>query len=668
MAFFAEVLERHAGGELFGERGLLARYYSIGQDKLDELAAHEEEVASTQNVQLTAQWELECRTWDLVQRLYLERTREIEVLEPPHPFVSNHALELIYYNNSHAASEARLVLDWLRDGSPVKTELEVRGNRWFYTKDHIQRKKRMGKVREEDSIVTELDPDAPHRQGKRLAPEDDVFERQLLRQLFYLIRAGEFEEAAELCRESGNAWRAASMQGSVEFRDQSIDNLDIITQTEGNPNKALWRRMSFALSQQQGIDQYERALYGALCGDLTSVLPVCRTWEDVLWAYYNAMTQSQVEAHLRSLGRAQFEGAFKMSTAEHLLPGSVFEMLVRSQETSVAREAMHPMRVIQARLITNQIPELLEDIYRQLQQIRAGGKATVASVPYVIRFVAHLILALRQMDIAVPQEPADAVIQAYVELLASANAAPAVALYASQLPHTSAIEATARYLTTVDDQDARREQLILLERHGLDVRLVLLRTVELVFEALLPAVKPGTRTTGNILDDVSTDDERCVRALEWLLRDSRFGGECFVLGAALSRKFLLAGHVSAARLLEQRIPDSDLVAADGMMDENTEENAQDEAKMRAALEYVGYCQLCRGLARYETWKELIRSRPAETNGRRDPVGVRVWSSEVARKREACVILLREILESNWCDPIELGLSMTDGMFQSMMPN
>ncbi|ORY75418.1 nuclear pore protein 84/107 [Protomyces lactucae-debilis] len=665
MLYFADILERHAGGQLFGERGLLARYYSIGQDKLDELAELEQDGADTNTTHLREQWELECRTWDLVQRLYLERTREIEWLEAPHPYVSNHALELLYYNNDHTASEQRIVLDWLRDGSTAATEFQVRGNRWFYTKEHLLNRKRMGKLSQDDGTVTELDPDAPYRQGKKLAPEDDAFERRLLRQLFYLVRAGEFEEAAELCRDSGNAWRVASMQGGVEYRDAAIDSLDLVTETEGNPNKALWRRMCFALSQQPGFNEYERALYGALCGDLASVLPVCNTWDDALWAHYNALTQCKVEAHLRSLGRAQFEGSFQISTSEHLLPGNIFEALVRSQEPVVAHQAMHPMRVIQARLVTNQIPELLEDIHQQLKQMQQGGKASVASVPYVIRFVAHLILALRQMDVAIPQEPADAVLQAYAELLASADAQAAVALYAAQLPAAIGIEATARYLTRIEDDEARRQQLLNAEKHGLDVRQLLLRTVELVFETSLPAALPSSTQTGHILDPVSTEDERCVRALEWLPMDTRLQTECMTLGAALFRKLLLAGHVSAARLLEQRLPDSTLVAAELMEDSSDAPPVDEEVKMRSALEYVGYCNLCRGLARYEQWKQLIRNRPVEAGGRRDPVGQRQWSAEVARQRQECVLLLREILEGNWCDPAQLSVDPSQELFAEM---
>jgi nuclear pore complex protein Nup107 len=47
--------------------------------------------------------------------------------------------------------------------------------------------------------------------------------------------------------------------------------------------------MCFQLARQAQMDRYERAVYGAVCGDLDSVVPVCQTWEDQMWAHFNAI-------------------------------------------------------------------------------------------------------------------------------------------------------------------------------------------------------------------------------------------------------------------------------------------------------------------------------------------------------------------------------------------
>lgn len=44
----------------------------------------------------------------------------------------------------------------------------------------------------------------------------------------------------------------------------------------------------FVLLYRTAGGRYEAALYGALCGHLPSVLPVCASWEDACWAYCRA--------------------------------------------------------------------------------------------------------------------------------------------------------------------------------------------------------------------------------------------------------------------------------------------------------------------------------------------------------------------------------------------
>ena len=59
---------------------------------------------------------------------------------------------------------------------------------------------------------------------------------------------------------------------------------------------------------QPGYDQYERAMYAALCGHLKPLLPACSSWYDHLWAHLTVLLdvkREQVRAwweHGRTLG------------------------------------------------------------------------------------------------------------------------------------------------------------------------------------------------------------------------------------------------------------------------------------------------------------------------------------------------------------------------------
>lgn len=81
---------------------------------------------------------------------------------------------------------------------------------------------------------------------------------------------------------------------------------DSHVQLQGNLHRALWKKACLAiannvrkspisvvrhltcfLSLQESSPKEERAVYGILSGDLESVLPMCHSWDDHLWAHLN---------------------------------------------------------------------------------------------------------------------------------------------------------------------------------------------------------------------------------------------------------------------------------------------------------------------------------------------------------------------------------------------
>jgi nuclear pore complex protein Nup107 len=201
---------------------------------------------------------LEARLWDLIHRLYEYRW--------------THRHQPV--NNESSLAETKIILSWLTENAPRTTEPEyIQANRWFITRENIKMRKVTGRQNPlHDPIVSELDPDATLRQGKGLMAEDEENERKLLKQIFAYLRIGDVQGAQQVCRDSNNQWRAASLMGS---------NKDTLNQN--------WRKMCFQLARQPQVDRYERAVYGIVCGDLDSVVPVCQTWEDQMWAHFNAI-------------------------------------------------------------------------------------------------------------------------------------------------------------------------------------------------------------------------------------------------------------------------------------------------------------------------------------------------------------------------------------------
>lgn len=45
---------------------------------------------------------------------------------------------------------------------------------------------------------------------------------------------------------------------------------------------------------------HEQAVYGSLCGNLRAMMPVCKTWEDFLWAYVKTSLDKLMEKEIRN--------------------------------------------------------------------------------------------------------------------------------------------------------------------------------------------------------------------------------------------------------------------------------------------------------------------------------------------------------------------------------
>lgn len=136
------------------------------------------------------------------------------------------------------------------------------------------------------------------------------------------------------------------------------------------------------------MDAYERALYGAISGDVTSVLPVCSSWEDNVWAHVNALLEESVEAGLWSSS----EGRFWSRNTVHAIQSSalpvedaslgttpksgaelrqelasIFDRILKTERGDLGNSAKNPFRVSQTYLIVGNVAELFTTFVDRLE-------------------------------------------------------------------------------------------------------------------------------------------------------------------------------------------------------------------------------------------------------------------------------------------------------------
>ncbi len=112
--------------------------------------------------------------------------------------------------------------------------------------------------------VKNLDPDGVSRGEGGLELEDATYEKALLRTLFEYARAGRLDAAFDLCHQTDQSWRAATLRGAMLYHDPNLSfDLQDVDRVVGNRNRSLWKSACRKLAANPNLDEFERALYGS---------------------------------------------------------------------------------------------------------------------------------------------------------------------------------------------------------------------------------------------------------------------------------------------------------------------------------------------------------------------------------------------------------------------
>ncbi|CAM6108841.1 unnamed protein product [Calypogeia fissa] len=393
-----------------------------------------------------------------------------------------------FINSDQNAQLCLRVVQWLEAQASKELDYEKKHKGWYagsYGQKlgiwrHTQRAIR--KKGEQGSLVQHLDPDAPSREQARLHSEDEKLEESLLEDVWKLLLAGRLEEAQDLCRSAGQAWRAASLGGCGELgpspsveawqtkgRDWSLQAVEL----ESGPGyqRRLWKWACYFASEKIGgsadESKYEAAIFAAQCGNVKRMLPVCYTWEAACWALVRSWLDVQVDFELARLhgldltedssaGSGNFSTEYAGTPDAWPQPvvdqqprdlSALFQKLISGDlvHDNVHRGSKDQQRLIQMDLMLGDIGHLLDLLrawitppHDSRDNIRLHGH------PQMIRFGAHLVLALRHLLTDELKENfreklwfvGDLILNTYAIFLFTQRREDLVGVYASQLaPH-----------------------------------------------------------------------------------------------------------------------------------------------------------------------------------------------------------------------------------------
>lgn len=444
-----------------------------------------------------------------------------------------------------SAREKKIVLKWLHQTarnteSDIDSIIEqwesVSGkdtntwtSGWLDTKAKIKQAKRMnGSDKPLDveytiqnrgnaqSLTTRLDPDGPGRQKRVLEKSDEYYENAIWMICYEMLRRGEpWDKVSDWCKERNEAWRAVSIGAANESQPADAPNM------AGNDFGYLYRRMCFyaALGSR---NPYEGAVYALLSGNHKEVLPMCRSWDDHLYAYYNALLLSRFDRYLLENPQPNprvapnvastlvFQDAVAIFGDWDTSNKKIIELLKKDEAT--VEQARAPMKLIQGALISGTIDELvykvgiaIADIYQDDERLAnltidpdtdenlpRSKKVTkersvnaevhhqqLAKDPYALRILVHIFITLQNglelfnIDTFPKQMAIGNVITTYIEFLRVSKRPSLIPLYAAQLSRWRGAHCLARILPDIKNHDEQKRCVNLMDQYRIDTSTVL---------------------------------------------------------------------------------------------------------------------------------------------------------------------------------------------------
>lgn len=418
-------------------------------------------------------------------------------------------------------------------------------------------------------------------------------EKNLMFALYAYIRAGRFTEAADLCRNSHQPWRAASIRGAYLFRWRALslepeedDDDDDASEVgeydiwEGNRRRRLWKTTCTRAALNPSLSDPERTLFAALAPSPQTYAVLknaCRTWEDHVWAHLNVVCEEKEMSELASLkgmswwesnesltkdgSAAAGKGASTAEAEEEEWQREVIGVLEGLSDITVedGPSADHAMHFSQLQIILDRIPTLLEAFAIKLKD----GSFTSQTFDYVhmCRFFAHLCLFLQLIDAPTPPLATQIILESYLQVLEASGQRALIAIYASALGE-NAVERYALFLVSLElsaNVAERREALWRAKEHGLDVERIAVvtaeRTIERVFKALPTLKGPLPVLVGGGLQAPPSEMEGLLlRSIEWTVFSEATYGTALEQANVTLRYFLGSGRIALAQELLGMLP------------------------------------------------------------------------------------------------------------------
>ncbi|KIJ51179.1 hypothetical protein M422DRAFT_223628 [Sphaerobolus stellatus SS14] len=531
---------------------------------------------------------LERDTWDLLQDLYGARKTTLSNRISPvqlvrdNPYVTPQTLVNHIINASPTLMELVITREWLQNNAPNPQAIELSSAYRNFTRLQVLHQQRLGGTGTDTKLVKELDPDATMRNsGSTLTADDAAYEKALAHVLYTYLRAGQSEQAMELCRSAQRPWLAAAMQGYSLFDWQAMTKQaeeddameqDSAVEVTGNKRRRLWKKTCIAAALDTDMPISGRVLNAALAPSRKTlgilVKEACKTWEDHLWARVATLFEEKMSEATTMLGPNFWErDSLDVEPPKSTMDIAEFERAALEEAREVLGKMVDlnvegpgpedPFHLTQLRVILDQADPLLQDFAHYL-----GGdnlNRNTAHYARLTRFFAHLCLFFDFIGVPISPLVSQRILEAYVTVLEEQGHTELIAQYAAALGE-NAVSRYALFLSEIPVSSSlreRREALFRAAEFGLDVGQVALSAADLCLERAFKALSVPSTPYPSISSDpckLSDPELALINAVDWLgFQESTYQAAVVRFNSVL-RYFLCTGNLYACQELRERRP------------------------------------------------------------------------------------------------------------------
>ncbi|ORX84577.1 nuclear pore protein 84/107 [Anaeromyces robustus] len=609
------------------------KYISICQKRIKYLTKNSNSIQFYDSAELLNE-KLELNTWKLIQILnrHCKSIGEPDICYMEDPYISDASFASQYLQNEEL-TKVWTVREWLQDiCSP-------------YSIPSLKKENLISINNPSKNIIN----NEQHKLSLEPDKNDHEFDEKLSKVIYELIRRGKLADAIEYCEQCGQPWKGASLRGTLLWADPNYDKEEVNDIASGNRNRDLWKSLCYKLSNEEKYCSHERAIYSVMSGTVKNALPVCKTWEDYLWVYYNSYLESELSKGFKASARYVAEDndeADLYLIEDPLIPEStesIFDSLLKNENEKIRKSAAEPFHYIQKMIILNKYDEMIIHFKKQLEE-----SETIIGTPVntdLLRFFVHFILLLKNSGISYPEKESEYIITAYIDSLIKYKKRTLVAGYASHLTNENQIKSYVSLLKTIDEPaHIKKEYIKLGQLHGLDTASICTVTVNSSLsdlEETFPKEIDNSIFKNMSTSVVTNSDIAKIHTLEWLTFEVSLVKEFFIQSNRLYRYFLGTGKLAAAQELFNFILNMNSIQC--KLDDSKEENDI------IMSESIAYCGLIDAYNSYISWKNAMDHKPDEKKSIKEDE----WKTQIIEKtKEAeqllntAILLLVNIVKPN----------------------